>query len=87
MEKQINLWLRKQANGTWTVNGFVYDTDSGEAIVDATVILDRVPTQTNDRGFFQFEGIVAGEHVIIATAVGYVSSNDPNKPSVVSFVL
>ena len=87
MEKQINLWLKKQANGLWAVNGFIHDIETKEVIAGATVHLDQVPTQTSERGFFLFDGIEAGEHMIVVGKEGYESTNDLNKPSMVSFVI
>ena len=87
MERQINLWLRKQANGLWVVNGFVHDIETQELIVDATVSLDRIAVKTNERGFFQFDNMPAGEHIIVVEKEGYVSTDDVNKPSDVSFVI
>lgn len=87
MEKQINLWLRKRSTGTWEVNGFVHDIETQGVISGATVTLDDVSTQTNERGFFQFSGIPSGRHVISVQKEGYEPTADMNKPSRVEFVL
>ena len=85
--KQINLWIRKKTDESWKIDGFVHDSETLELIVGATVYLDRVPTQTNERGFFRFEGIAVGEHIIVVEKEGYESTNDPEKPSVVNFMI
>jgi len=88
MEKQINLWLRKKSNGMWVVNGFVHNYDTQEVIVGANVLLDdKAPAQTNERGFFLFDEIRAGQHVISVQKEGYEDTGDPNKPSRVEFVI
>ena len=86
-EKQINLWLKKKSNGTWTVNGFVHDSGTQEVMPSATVVLDMIGKLTNARGFFSFEGIESGNHVILVQKEGYEATGDVNKPSEVEFVL
>ena len=87
MEKQINLWLRKKTDGTWTVFGFVRDIDTDDVIAGANVYLDRRETQTNERGFFSFDGVEKGRHQIFVLKDGYEDTGDPNKPSKVEFTL
>lgn len=58
-----------------TVRGNVFDKDSGEPIIAATVRLEgtNLGTNTDLDGFFSITGVPAGSYKLIATYIGYDS--------------
>jgi hypothetical protein len=62
-----------QETGPGGVNGFVYDRNSGEALIGANVFLrdTRIGTATNTSGFYSLPRIPSGEYRLTCTYIGY----------------
>jgi len=86
--RRIDLWLKKAIEGeTWTIHGTLKDIDNNTGIGDATIMLDGATTTTTIDGDFLFGSIPTGQHTLTAACAGYKDTNDPTKPSSVTFVL
>jgi len=61
-----------------TVAGYITDKSDGETLPYANVYLDGEPlgASTNDKGFYIIDGIEAGEHILIASYLGYTDFVD-----------
>ncbi|MEO0559206.1 MAG: carboxypeptidase regulatory-like domain-containing protein [Bacteroidota bacterium] len=59
---------------TATLNGFVRDADSGETLIQATVLLDGPVERgaaTNTQGFYTVGSLPAGAYAVTVSYVGY----------------
>ncbi|RKZ31123.1 hypothetical protein DRQ33_07305, partial [bacterium] len=56
-----------------SISGFLTDQSNGEPLPYANVYLQGEPlgASTNDKGFYIIDGIEAGEHILIASYLGY----------------
>ena len=56
-----------------SVNGVVYDKNTGENLPGANVLLEdlNVGTTTNSEGEFQFSAVAKGEHLLRVSFMGY----------------
>lgn len=58
---------------TGTIRGHVYDAKTGEPIIYGNILIDEgaIWATTDINGFFTFPSIAVGEHVLVATYIGY----------------
>ena len=61
--------------GTSSLNGFVYDSQSGQALGNATVTLGAYSRTTSSNGYYSFSGIASGSYNLSASLAGYATSN------------
>lgn len=61
-----------------TISGFVYDAQTKETLVGATVFLEgtKIGALTNKTGFFALNNVPPGKYRIVVTFVGYVKFVD-----------
>lgn len=69
---ELNFFLTKEGNGTWTVKGHVKDTNTSDAITAGLLLDDGITTQTDANGYFQIDGIAEGSHSLYCEAEGYI---------------
>ncbi|MBU1373373.1 MAG: TonB-dependent receptor [Bacteroidetes bacterium] len=53
-----------------TINGIIYDEESGENLIGATLQIDHVKEQSNSYGYYSIT-IPEGSHVLTASYIGY----------------
>ena len=61
------------AESAASLSGFVYDASDGEALINATVVVDggALGTLTNVSGYFVLPQVSAGPHELVCTYIGY----------------
>lgn len=61
------------AQNTGTIRGFVYDGESGEAVIFTNVIIQgtTIGSTTDDNGYFSITETPVGKQTVICTALGY----------------
>jgi hypothetical protein len=76
-EKSITALLNENS----TIKGYVYDTETGETIIGATVYLESTAygSYTNKSGYFSVTGIPAGEYKLKVSSIGYESLTEKIK--------
>lgn len=63
-----------QAMGQYGLSGIITDSETGESLPGAHVVLDETKaTTTSGDGFYTFKNIVGGEHSIRVSFVGYAT--------------
>ena len=62
----------QEENGS-TISGFVFDHQTGEALIGANVYLDGLPlgSGTNNSGYYVITNVPAGKQKLIASFLGY----------------
>jgi iron complex outermembrane receptor protein len=70
----VNVWCRSQTC-TLSISGIIQDVDNNQTLPGATVLIKEInKTTTSEKsGAFNFNGICAGNYIIIVTFVGYDS--------------
>jgi hypothetical protein len=58
-----------------SLKGYVRDSGTGETLIGATVLIKGTTTGTvtNQNGFYEIPSIKEGEHIVVASYVGYLS--------------
>lgn len=61
---------------TGSVSGFIRDDDSGEGLIRATIQVEGTPFGglTNERGYYVLPKLPPGDHILVATYIGYATS-------------
>lgn len=63
-----------------SISGFVYDKSTGEILIGATILCNKMVAVTNEYGFYSIEVPVADEEVeVTASFVGYKHETSSNK--------
>ncbi len=77
----ISLQVNAQEKTHATLTGFVYDKETGEALIGATVLIDGTTTgaSTNHSGFFSIPGVRDERVSLVVRYFGYIAQTIPLK--------
>ena len=62
--------------GTSSLTGFVYDSQSGRALGNATVTLGAYSQTTNSSGYYSFTRVASGSYALAASLSGYTTKSE-----------
>ncbi len=69
----LNIYSTAQSSGEATINGFVYDSSNGEALIGANIFIKEISTgaSSNVTGYFVITDLKPGTFEIVVSYVGF----------------
>ena len=75
VEETVQIGVSVTPPAKATVEGYVTDADTGEAIAGATVSLDGLTAETDSNGFYRITDVEPGSYTVTASHPDYVSAS------------